>query len=173
MAQWQWHLTRETFWHSGNDILLEENSGTVTVTLYSRKILAQWQWPYCCKILKQWQWHNTREKYCHSEWRFIQGRQLISVRTLQVCWSILEIFVTQAFHAKPFMNCAFYGSRCHERHTWLEGANNIFPRFLHILSDSYKIRRTRCARKFVKWQGRFMKIGLVNAIRHWRSITYF
>jgi hypothetical protein len=56
MALWQWHFTREKHWHSDSDTLLEKKhwhidsdtllkkiNGAVTVTLYSRKILAQWQ----------------------------------------------------------------------------------------------------------------------------------
>jgi hypothetical protein len=184
LAQWQWHLTRETYWYSASGTLHKKNHGAVTVRLYWKKILAQWQWHYSRKISEQWQWrycykilvkwvtltreyigtatvtlntikilaqwHFTRDKYCNSESHFIQGRQLISARTFQVCWSILKIFVTQALHASPFMNCALYGSRRHGRDTWLEGANKILPRFLHFLSDSYKIRCTRFARKFVK-----------------------
>ena len=107
-------LTREKYWYSDSGTLLEKHNGTVTVTLTREKILAQWPR------------HFTREKYWYSVCDFIQGRQLISVRIFQDSWSILVIFVTAALHARPFMNCAFYGSRCNERHILLEGANTKF-----------------------------------------------
>jgi hypothetical protein len=149
MAKWQWHSTEEKYWNSDNDTLLEKNVGTVTVTVLLQNIGT-----VTATMTRESYWHNDSDtlhekKYFHNEWHFIQGRQLISVRTFQVCWSIMEIFVTQALHARDFTNCAFYGRRCHERHTWLEYANKILPRFLHFLSDSYKLRCTRCSRKFV------------------------
>jgi len=53
MAQWQWHFTREIYWHSDSDTVVEKHNGTVT--LHSRNIMAQWQW------------HFTREIYWHSD----------------------------------------------------------------------------------------------------------
>ena len=90
MAQWQWHYSREKVWHSDSDTSLEKKVGTVTVTLYSRNILAQWQWHcsweswhidsdtslekmfgtvtmtlYSRNILAHW--HFTRETYWHRD----------------------------------------------------------------------------------------------------------
>jgi hypothetical protein len=129
LAQWQWHFAREKYWHSDSETLHEKNIGTVTVTLYTRKIVARWQW----HLAREKYWHSDSDtlletKHWHGEWHFIQGRQLISVRTFQVSRSILEIFVTEAPQARALTNCVFYGSRGHERQTLLVGANKMLPR---------------------------------------------
>ena len=184
------------YWHSDGATLLEKCIGTVTLTLdekhngtltlYSRNIMAQW--------------HVTRETFWHSERDALLKKNIGTVTvklhsraSINFRPHFPSLLIDSGDHRytdsprQTIHNLCVLRSRCHERHTWLKAQNKTLPRFLHILSDSYKIRRNARCTTIYEMTGKFYENRLSKChtlltvenefltalptfnVRHWRK----